>query len=196
MLGGNQARADAASYGERWNAVRINHRSDLKRQTKKMLKLVEYSADNLAVSEDVSEAQVSAEAPDRAIAGAHIALWKRCAAEDKALPILEDGLMLPHKLPQALSHITQVVERVCDMATAEIPAILLLGCNQMSVEEQWLPTDLQTMKGDKVVLFQVDHLRIDSRALLVGMSRPQTIEDLSFAPSKWTRLLSRGFTEN
>jgi len=49
-------------------------------------------------------------------------------------------------------------------------------------------------KGEKVVLLQTSHPRMDSRALLVGMSRPQALEDLAFAPSKWMRLLFEGCT--
>lgn len=124
-------------------------------------------AEEFAVPAEVSEKMVKslnewdiagpAERSAHALAGAHVALWKRCAAGDKPLLILEDGLLLPQRLPQITAHLTACVERVTAKDEGD-PALLLLGAavNPMGgYKEPWLPTDLQHEQGDKVVLREV-----------------------------------------
>jgi len=168
MLGGGQARADAATAAERWNAARVTStsRSDLAKQTSQMCARLGLMVDKLTTSEttvpatDVkpySEWELSASpatAEARAFAGAHVALWKRCAAEKKPLLILEDGILLPAKLDKICAHLLATIERVCDVA--ESPVLLVLGAGvdpSTGWSEQWLPTDLQQEHdGEKVVL--------------------------------------------
>ncbi len=167
MLGGGQARADAAHAAERWNAVRITtaSRPDLSKQTGSLLARLGFEADRIATTPSVPEKHVkpigeweltasSASAEVRALAGAHVALWKRCAAENKPMLILEDGILLPPKLDKIGAHLMAVVERVCDVS--ETPVLLVLGAAvdpSSGWTEQWLPTDLQQQHdGERVVL--------------------------------------------
>jgi hypothetical protein len=115
-------RSSVRAAAAHWNAVRITHRADLDMQTSKLLKRLGLEAEEFAVPAEVSEKMVKslnewdiagpAERSAHALAGAHVALWKRCAAGDKPLLILEDGLLLPHRLPQITAHLTACVEHV------------------------------------------------------------------------------------
>ena len=166
MLGGNQARVDAASAITKFKAVRISTaaRPDLAKQTSKVLKRIDVVADQHEASEDVAVKNVKAAADwdmptdeqARIMAGAHVALWKRCAAGSGPLLIIEDGLVLPQRLPQIFAHLTACVERVVDEEDSTSPVILLLGAavHPADYKEQWLPTDLQQQSNnEKVVLY-------------------------------------------
>ena len=175
MLGGTTARADVAAHLSRFRAVRINHRDDLAKQTSKVLKTIDLDVESCDASgtyqmsnldklvkppTDWETPAPSAYVDGRALVGAHIALWRQCADGDKPLVILEDGLLLPRRLPQITTHLTRCIERVSDVTdkNAATPVMLILGANAEQLTEHWLPTDMQQPSGEKVVLREVSQL--------------------------------------
>lgn len=169
MLGGPEARADAATLDARFAAIRrisSPSRPDLAEQMSRMLAQIKLSATEHAATSDadVSGKSVVAEEDselafmpgDRGRAGAHVALWRECARGDKPLLIMEDGLILVPKFGEISAHAAAVVERLCEPSKNAV--ILYLGgtIDPAQLTPQWLPTNLQQPNGEAVVLREAE----------------------------------------
>ena len=175
MLGGPQARQDAADLSG-FSTVHISTlmRADLVKQTLKMLRSVGLEAEQVTAQPDEQVTTVASEwlpieklpSPTsmaiaegaRGVTGAHIALWKRCVADEKPLLILEDGLLLVQKIAKVVAHLVATVERT--VAADERTLVLYLGgdLDADAFSEHWLPTDLSQPDGQRVLLREVSRV--------------------------------------
>jgi len=168
MLGGPQARADAADVASKFGAiVHISSptRPDLTDQIEMMLDRVKLAAVAVTAKDDsevafknVAQEAVVVREGDRGRVDAHVKLWRECASGSKPFLILEDGLMMPPKVGEATAHCTAVVNRMCD--PEHNPVILYLGgvIDPSQWKEQWLPTNLQQPNGERVVLREAERV--------------------------------------